>query len=104
MELNRWIEEVKQKSTVLLEMGKLRIRKVNLEKRISKLHCRIGERIDYLNKIGKSFEDDEIVKGLLTEIRNIEKEIEEIDTKMEALKKEKEREEKEEKEGGCSGD
>lgn len=104
MELNRWIEEVKQKSTVLVEMGKLRIRKVNLEKRISKLHCRIGERIDYLNKIGKSFEDDEIVKGLLTEIRNIEKEIEEIDTKMEALKKEREREEKEEKEGGCSGD
>ncbi len=90
MDLNRWVEEIKQKGTILVEMGKLRVRKVNLERRISKIHCRIGERVDYLSRLGRDLNDDEVLKGLIQEIRNVEKEIEELDEKLSALRREQE--------------
>ena len=99
MELNRWLEEIKQKGNILIEMGKLRVRKASLERKISKFYCRLGERVDYLDKIGKSLDGDEILKGLIEEIRAIEKEIEEIDKKLAALG-----EQQLEEEGGDSGD
>ncbi len=99
MEMNKWLEEIKQKGTALVEMGRLKVKKVGLEKRIEKLHCRIGERIDYLERLGRSFDEDEIVKGLISEIRNVEKEIEEIDAKISALKQHQE-----ETTGGDSSD
>jgi len=68
-------------------LGKLSVRKVNLERKISKLQCRLGERVYYLFKIDKNVMEDDIVKGFIDEIKNIEKEIEEVERKIEALKK-----------------
>ncbi len=95
MEFKKWLEEIKEKGNIALELGKLRVRKTTLERRISKFHCRLGERVDYLMKLDKNIMEDDIVKGFIEEIRSIEKEIEEIEKKMELLKKEKEKEEAE---------
>ncbi len=95
MELKRWLEEIKEKGNLALEFGKLRVKKATLERRISKFHCRLGERVDYLFKLEKNVMEDDIVKGFIEEIRNIEKEIEEIEKKMELLKVEKAKEDSE---------
>ena len=106
MDLNKWIEEIKSKGMVIAELGRLKVRRLSLEKKISKFHARIGERVDYLNKLGRSLDDDDILKGLIQEIRNIEKEMDEIDAKIEALRKEEDtcQESQQEEEGGDSSD
>ncbi|WP_068549077.1 hypothetical protein [Thermosulfidibacter takaii] len=93
MDLSKWIEEVKEKGFILAELGKLTAKRASLSRKVSKFHCRIGERVDYLDKMGRSFDDDDILKGLIQELRNLEKEIEEIEQKIEALKKEQAKEE-----------
>ena len=90
MDLKKWLETVKEKGNVAFEIGKLNIKKVNLERRISKLQCRLGERVYYLFKLDKNVMEDDIVKGFVEEIKFIENEIEEIGRKIEALKKAKE--------------
>lgn len=95
MDLKKWLDEIKGKGNVAIEIGKLRVKKTTLERKIAKLHCRLGERVDYLFKVEKDVMEDDIVKGFIDEIRSIEKEIEEIEKKMELLKAEKAREESE---------
>ncbi len=79
MEFNKWLEELKEKSGRLVQVGKKGLKKMGLERRISKLHCRLGERIDYLERIGRSFDEDEIVRGFIEEIRAIEREMEALE-------------------------
>ena len=115
MDLNKWIEEVKEKSFILAELGKLKAKRAGLSRKIGKFHCRIGERVDYLDRMGRSLDEDDILKGLIQELRNVEKEIEEIEAKIEVLKKEQAKEEEAKaqedsagkeggEEGGCSSD
>jgi hypothetical protein len=58
-----------------------------LEKKISRFHTKLGERVEYVLGLEKgNLEEDDVVKGFLQEIGDIRKEIEELERKIEALK------------------
>ncbi|GEM_PF-1443863 len=86
-DLEAWVARVKERGASALEITRLKLRKSGLEKGISRLHTRLGERIEYLLDLGREHvEEDEVVKGFLQEIRDVRREIREIEEKMEALK------------------
>jgi len=94
-DLEGWVAKVKEKGTVAFETTHLKLKKSGLEKKISRLHTRLGERVEYLLDLGRErVEEDEVVKGFLQEIKGLRDEIREIETKVEALKR------KESPEGG----
>ncbi len=87
-ELETWVNKVKEKGTAAVEIAKLKLKKNGLEKKISRLHTRLGERVEYLADLGRDkIEEDEVVKGFLQEIKDLRGEMKEIDAKVEALKK-----------------
>ena len=86
-DLENWVNKVKEKGSAAVEIARLKLKKNGLEKKITRLHTRLGERVEYLTDLGRDkIVEDEVVKGFLQEIKDLRKEIKEIDTKIEALK------------------
>ncbi len=102
MDAGDLLKKVKKGSEAAAEIVKLKVKQASLERRISKLHTYLGERVDYLFSINKEeIEKDEVVKGFIEEIGDVRKEIEEISAKIEQIKADlKEDEEEEENEAG----
>ncbi len=106
MDAGDLLKKVKKGSEAAAEIVKLKVKQASLERRISKLHTYLGERVDYLFSINKEeIEKDEVVKGFIEEIGDVRKEIEEISAKIEQIKADlKEDEEEEENEAGKEGE
>ncbi len=86
-DLEDWVNKVKERGEVALELARLRLKKASLERKISKIHTRLGERVEYLLGLGRErWEEDEVIKGFLQEIQDLRREIQESDEKAEALK------------------
>ncbi len=86
-DLESWVTKVKERGTSALETTRLKLRKGGLEKKISRLHTRLGERVEYLLDLDRDrVEEDEVVKGFLQEIKSIRDEIREVEAKIEALR------------------
>ena len=98
MDAGDLLKKVKKGSEAAAEIVKLKVKHASLERRVSKLHTYLGERVDYLFSIEKTeIENDEVVKGFIEEIRDVRNEINEINAKIEQIKSElKEGEEEEE--------
>ncbi len=87
-ELEAWVAKVKEKGTAAVEIARLKLKRSGLEKKISRLHTRLGERVEYLVDLGREkIEEDEVIKGFLQEIKDLREEMKEIDVKVEALRK-----------------
>ncbi len=106
MDAGDLLKKVKKGSEAAAEIVKLKVKQASLERRISKLHTYLGERVDYLFSINKEeIEKDEVVKGFIEEIGDVRKEIEEISAKIEQIKADlKEDEEEEDNEAGKEGE
>ena len=86
-DLESWVNKVKERGAVALELARLRLSKASLERKASRIHTRLGERVEYLLGLGKErLEEDEVIKGFMQELQDIRKEIKEIQEKMDALK------------------
>jgi len=87
-EMESWVNRVKEKGTAAVEIARLKLTRSGLEKKVSRLHTRLGERVEYLVDLGKDkIEEDEVVKGFLQEIKDLREEMKEIEAKVEALRK-----------------
>ena len=87
-ELETWVARVKEKGSAAVEIARLKLKRSGLEKKVSRLHTRLGERVEYLVDLGRDkIEEDEVIKGFLQEIKDLREEMKEIDAKVEALKK-----------------
>jgi len=90
------VTKIKDKGSKTISIIKLQLKKNSLKKDVSKMHTRIGERVDYLLQIGKEkIEEDEVIKGFIQEIKNLRNQVEDIKSEIEKLKEEKEEKEKE---------
>jgi len=86
-DLEGWVNKVRGKGSVALELARLRLSKASLERKASRIHTRLGERVEYLLDLGKErLEEDEVVKGFMQELQDLRKEIKEAQEKMDALK------------------
>ncbi len=103
--IEKAIQKIAEKGKIAASIAQLNFEKITIERKIGKLHSRLGERIDYLFKTGEDIKEDEIVKGIIEEIRKLETRIDEIDKKLKELKeklKEHEESKEEAKEEGDS--
>ena len=86
-DLEGWVSKVKGKGSMALELARLRLSKASLERKASKIHARLGERVEYLLDLGRGpLEEDEVMKGFMQELQDLRKEIKEAQEKMDALK------------------
>ncbi len=86
-DLESWVSKVKGKGSVALELARLRLSKASLERKASRIHTRLGERVEYLLDLGREpLEEDEVMKGFMQELQDLRKEIKEAQEKMDALK------------------
>jgi|GEM_PF-4452960 hypothetical protein len=86
-ELGDWVAKIKERGTGAVETARLKLKQSSLEKKISRFHTKLGERVEYVLGLEKgNLEEDDVVKGFLQEIGDIRKEIEELERKIEALK------------------
>ncbi len=87
MDAGDLLKKVKKGSEAAAEIVKLKVKQASLERRVTKLHTYLGERVDYLFSIDKTeIEKDEVVKGFIEEINDVRKEIDEINAKIEQIK------------------
>ena len=89
MDAGDLLKKVKKGSEAAAEIVKLKVKQSSLERRITKLHTYLGERVDYLFSIEKSdIGEDEVVKGFIEEIKDVRNELNEISAKIEQIKAE----------------
>ncbi len=89
MDAGDLLKKVKKGSEAAAEIVKLKVKQSSLERRITKLHTYLGERVDYLFSIEKSdIGEDEVVKGFIEEIKDVRNELNEISAKIEQIKSE----------------
>ena len=89
MDAGDLLKKVKKGSEAAADIVKLKIKQASLDRRLTKLHTYLGERVDYLFSIEKAeIEKDEVVKGFIEEINDVRKETEEISAKIEQIKAE----------------
>lgn len=84
--IEKAIQKIAEKGKIAASIAQLNFEKITIERKIGKLHSRLGERIDYLFKSGEDIKEDEIVKGIIEEIRKLEARIDEIENKLKELK------------------
>ncbi len=86
-ELGDWVGKIRGKGTATVEIARLKLKLSSLEKKISRFHTKLGERVEYVLGLGEgNLEEDDVVKGFLQEIGDVRKEMEELQGKIEALK------------------
>ncbi len=89
MDAGDLLKKVKKGSEAATEIIKLKVKQSSLERRVTKLHTYLGERVDYLFSIEKNdIADDEVVKGFIEEINDVRNELNEISARIEQIKSE----------------
>ncbi|MGB9668053.1 MAG: hypothetical protein ACPLSJ_00310 [Thermosulfidibacteraceae bacterium] len=103
--IEKTIQKIAEKGKIAANIAQLNFEKLSIERKIGKLHSRLGERINYLFKTGEDIKEDEIVKGIIEEIRSLETKMSKVESKIKELKEKlSEREEKTEEKAVSEGE
>lgn len=85
-EVEKLVQKLAKKGKIAANIAQLNFEKLTLERKIAKLHSKLGERIDTLFKDNKDLKEDDIVQGIIEEIRKLEAKIDEIKAAINELK------------------